>query len=109
MYNDESQVDKAFCAWTEIHTHAVAPTGLQNAACSTFSILWECAVIQQFRVGAECQDLETKRSSSEECERDVMQFSAQITAWGRKEMIDTNLAEVYDISFINTDRLEGRC
>lgn len=45
---------------TVIHTYTVPSTGLQNAACSTFSILWERAVIQQLGVGAERQDLETK-------------------------------------------------
>lgn len=62
---------------TLIHTHTVPSTGLQNAACSTFSILWECAVIQQFRVGAERQDLETKRGVSIKGGRDVTQNPAQ--------------------------------
>lgn len=57
---------------TLIHTHTVPSTGLQNAACSIFCILWECAVIQQFRVGAERQDLETNRGVSIKGGRDFI-------------------------------------
>lgn len=94
---------------TLIHTHTVPSTGLQNAACSTFSILWECAVIQQFRVGAERQDLETKRDASMKGGRDVMQNPARITARDRKKMIDTNLVKEEEIGFIDTEESEGRC
>lgn len=43
-----------------IRTQTVSSAGLKNVTRSTFSVLWESAVIQQFRVGTERQDLDTK-------------------------------------------------
>lgn len=43
-----------------MHTHTVPSAGVQNATCSTFSILWERAVTQQLRIGTQCQYLEIK-------------------------------------------------
>lgn len=43
-----------------IPTQTVSSAGLKNVTRSTFSVLWESAVIQQFRVGTERQDLDTK-------------------------------------------------
>lgn len=63
---------------TIIHTQTVPSTGLQNAACSTFSILWKCAVSQKFRVGTQCQDLKTIKG---------------VTGKGRKNIV-TNLLKI---------------
>lgn len=62
-----------------VHTHTVSSTGLQNAPCSTFSIFWEWAIIQQIRVGTESQDLETKRDVSIVGVSDMMKSPAWIT------------------------------
>lgn len=95
-------------AHTLIHTHTVPSTGLQNAACSTFSILWECAVIQQFRVGAERQDLETKRGVSIKGGRDKILHG--VTAQDRKKkMTDTNLVKEEEITCTETEESEGKC
>ena len=92
------------------HTHTVPSTGLQNAACSTFSILWECVVIQQFRVRAQRQDLETKRGVGiKKGGGDIMLNHAQITAEDGEKMTDTDSVKEDEISFIHTEKSEERC
>lgn len=92
---------------TLIHTHTVPSTGLQNAPCSIFCILWECAVIQQFGVGAECQDLETKRGVSiKGGEGYDIKKSCTGYCTRQERLVDVNL--IKEISFIDTDS-ERRC